>query len=199
MGHRDFKIEEYILNARTQFLTYNTLTVAFTVGETITGASSGKTAVVLANDGVSVLTVGSVSGVFTLNETLNGSITGVAKFSSLSSLTGNPVLVEDYKIMALTLASSGNGDFTIKFQSSISNTCPDFSAARSVTNRWEYIQVRDVQNDSAVDGDTGVTFSGSDDVLRFEVKNSGQKWLCATLTTYNAGIVTLTAKLFDNK
>lgn len=195
---RNTSNEQYILKARTQYLTYNTLTDAFTVGDTITGTSSGKTAVVLADDGVSVLTVGSVSGAFTADEAITGALSGAAKYESISSLTGNILQVEDWKFILFTLSSSGTGDFTIKFQASMSDDCPDFSAAKSATNRWDYIQVKDMQSGSAVDGDTGVTWT-ADDVVRYETIFSGYKWVCATLTTYNAGLITLTAKMCDNK
>lgn len=190
--------EQYILNARTQYLTYNTLTDPFTVGDTITGTTSSKTAVVLADDGVSKLTVGSVSGAFTAAEAITGALSGAAKFVSITGLTGNILQVEDWKFVLLTLSSSGTGDFTVKFQGSMSDTYPDFSAARSVSNRWEYVQVKDMQSGSAIDGDTGVTWS-ADDVVRLETIFSGYKWITATITTYNAGLITLTAKLCDNK
>lgn len=195
---RDSKPEQYIFSAKTRYMTYNTLTVAFTVGETITGATSNKTAVVLADDGVSILTVGSVSGAFTLNENLVGATSGRAKYSSITSLTGNLISAESYRFSQFTLSSSGTGDFVIKFQGSMSDTAPDFSAARSVSNRWEYIQVKDLASGTAVDGDTGITFSAADDVLRYETVFSGYKWLCATLTTYTAGLVTLSVKLYSN-
>lgn len=112
--------------------------------------------------------------------------------------TGKAIQVEDWRFVLFTLSSSDTGDFVIKFQGSMSDTCPDFSSAQSVTNRWEYIQVKDLQSGSAIDGDTGVTWS-ADDVTRYETVFSGYKWICATLTTYNTGKITLTAKMCDNK
>ncbi len=114
-------------------------------------------------------------------------------------VTGIAQEICDFKFVMLTLSSANSADFVIKFQISNSNECPDFSAPRSVTNRWDYVQVRDNQDNAAIDGDTGVTFSGTDDVRRFEVTTSGQKWFCATITTYNAGNITLTAKCFSNQ
>ena len=190
--------EQYIFNSKTQYLTYNTLTDAFTVGDTITGASSGKTAVVLVDDGIDTLTVGSVSGTFTVGEAITGAITGAAKYESITNLTGNAIQAEDWKFVLLTLSSANTGNFVIKFQGSMSDGCPDFSSARSVSNRWEYIQVKDLQSGSTVDGDTGVTWA-ADDVTRYETIFSGYKWVCATLTTYNTGNITLSVKLCDNK
>jgi len=112
--------------------------------------------------------------------------------------TGVAIQAEDWKFVLLTLSSSDTGNFTIKFQGSMSDTCPNFAAARTVSNRWEYIQVKDLQSGSAIDGDTGITWT-ADDVVRLETIFSGYKWVTATITTYSTGKVTLTAKLCDNK
>jgi len=196
---REVKQEQLIFDARTQYLTYSSLTGAFTVGQTLTGTDSSVTAVILADDGVSVLTVGTVSGIFIDGEAITDPITGAAVFDSISSLTGNIIQSEDYKFVQFTLSSVNDGDFVIKFQGSMSDGAPNFAAARSVANRWDYIQVKDLQSGSVVDGDTGVTFSAADDVLRYEAIFSGYKWVCATLTTYNAGNITLSVKLYDNR
>jgi hypothetical protein len=112
--------------------------------------------------------------------------------------TGLAHKVEDFQHVLLTLSSASNANFTIKFQASNSDSCPDFSAAQSVANRWDYIQVKDLQSGSAIAGDTGVAFAGTDDVRLFEVNSSGQTWICATITARSAGTVTLTAKPFSN-
>lgn len=112
--------------------------------------------------------------------------------------TGLIINVEDFQHVLLTLSSASSANFTIKFQASNSDTAPDFGAAQSVTNRWDYIQVKDLQSGSAINGDTGVAFAGTDDVRLFEVNSSGQKWLCATKTASSAGAVTLTVKPFNN-
>lgn len=120
-------------------------------------------------------------------------------FSAKTSTgTGKSILVDDFQHILLTLSSASSANFTIKFQGSNSDTAPDFSSAQSVTNRWDYIQVKDLQSGSAIGGDTGVAFAGTDDVRLFEVNNSGQKWICATKTASSAGAVTLTAKPFNN-
>jgi len=113
--------------------------------------------------------------------------------------TGLNILVEDFQHVLLTLSSASSANFTIKFQASNSDTAPTFSSAQSVTNRWDYIQVKDLQSGTAIGGDTGVAFAGTDDVRLFEVNSSGQKWLCATITARSAGAVTLTTKPFNNE
>ena len=120
-------------------------------------------------------------------------------FSAATATTdvGSAQLVENFRHVALTLATSGSANFTIKFQISNSRVKPDFTAARSATNRWEYVQVKDLQNNSAIDGDTGVSFSGTDDVRMFEVNTNGQKWISASITAYAAGSINLWSKPFS--
>lgn len=120
-------------------------------------------------------------------------------FSAAAATTtaGLPQLVENFRHVALTLATSGSANFTIKFQISNSPTAPDFTAARSAINRWEYVQVKDLQNNAAIDGDTGVAFAGTDDVRMFEVNTNGQRWIGAAITAYAAGAISLWSKPFN--
>jgi len=113
--------------------------------------------------------------------------------------TGVAISCEDFRYILLTLSSADTANFTIKFQGSMSDDCPDFSAARTVLNRWEYIQVKDMQSGSAIDGDTGVSFAAADDVLRYETVFSGYNWVSATISSYVAGSITLSVKLYNNK
>jgi len=107
--------------------------------------------------------------------------------------TGTVFTAIDRQHVVLTLSSSGSATYTIKFQGSNSDTKPDFSASRTVANRWEYIQVKDLQNAAAIDGDTGVAYTTTDDVRMFELNTNRLKWVCATLTVLSAGAVTLSA------
>ncbi len=195
--------EQFILNLRgSQVITYENLTGDFTIGQEITGDDSSATALIIDIDTLeNTLTVINVDGTFQAGEVITDPVDGSADFVSISDLelTGDAILVKDYKNVLFTIASDNDADFVIKFQGSMADVCPDFGSAHSATNRWDYIQVRDVQDDSAIDGDTGITFSGTDDVRRFEIKASAYDWVCATITTYNAGRITTTCKLYDNR
>jgi len=123
----------------------------------------------------------------------------IAIFSAKATTgTGLHQLVENFRHVALTLASASNANFTIKFQISNSKDAPDFSSARSATNRWEYVNVKDLQNNTGIDGDTGIAFAGTDDVRMVEVNTNGQRWICATITALSAGNVSLLMKPFSN-
>lgn len=123
----------------------------------------------------------------------------IAIFSNqATTATGIAPLVENFRHVQMTLSSASSANFTIKFQISNSVVAPDFSAARTTTNRWEYVSVKDLQSSTGIDGDTGVAFAGTDDVRMFEINTNGQRWVCATITAIAAGTVSLHMKPFSN-
>lgn len=113
---------------------------------------------------------------------------------------GNPVKCEDYQYKQFSLATDGGGtaNFTIKFQGSVSEDAPTFSSAQSVTNHWDYIDAIDLQDGTSIDGDTGVSVATSDDYRLFEINNKGLKWVCARITSYSAGSITVNLRVFNN-
>jgi len=124
----------------------------------------------------------------------------VAIFSAKATTgTALAYLIKDWQHIMLCLSSQTSANFTIKFQGSFSETAPDFSAAQSATNRWDYIQVKDYQNNAAIDGDTGIAFAGTDDVRLFELNTNGLKYVCATITARSAGSVNLHLSGFNNE
>lgn len=62
--------------------------------------------------------------------------------------------IQDYMHIMLTLSSASSANFTVKIQGSMSDTAPNFSAAQSNTNRRDYVQIKDYQSGSNIDGDT---------------------------------------------
>jgi hypothetical protein len=113
--------------------------------------------------------------------------------------TGRILSAIDRQHIVFTLSSASSGAFTVKFQWSNSDVAPDFSAARTTSNEWEYIQVKDYQNAAAIDGDTGIAFAGTDDVRIVELNDNVLKWVCATITAYSAGTVTLRVLWANNQ
>ena len=110
-----------------------------------------------------------------------------------------PMLVMDFMNVVATLASSGSANFTIKFQWSIQDSAPNFATAQSTTNRRDYIQVKDYQNNASIDGDTWISFAGTDDVRMIEWNTNGLKWIWATITARSAWAITLSVVWFDNE
>ena len=122
-----------------------------------------------------------------------------------STATGIAVLCEDYRHVIFSLATDGGSDasFTIKFQGAIdegatTDSAPAFGSAQTVTNHWDYIEVIDLQSGTAIDGDTGVAVAGADDYRLFEANINGLKYVCARLTAYAEGEITVKVRLFND-
>ena len=109
------------------------------------------------------------------------------------------VLVENFQHILATLSSSWSANFTIKFQWSMQLDRPDFSAPQSSTNTWDYIQVKDYQNNASIDGDTGIAFAGTDDVRIVELNTNNLRWVGATITARIAGSINLFIVWSDNQ
>lgn len=111
---------------------------------------------------------------------------------------GSSIKVDDYKDLIMSFGTASSANLTVKFQGSISDTAPDFSAAQSVSNHWDYIGVIDLQSGSAIAGDTGIALTGTDDFRTLLVNTDGLRWLCAVVTARSAGSVTVKVVGFNN-
>lgn len=102
---------------------------------------------------------------------------------------GSYVDVSNYRDVVYQISSSGSANFTVKFKASLSLAVPDFSAAASATNAWFYVQSKDLNNQASYDGNVGVVFTGTDQVLGCEINTNLIKWLCPQVTAISAGHV----------
>jgi len=78
----------------------------FTLGETVTGGTSGATAVVYHNSGDFILVKESINGTFVLNETITGSTSGV---TATTHPTSGPVLSKNYSQHYSTITNLWSG------------------------------------------------------------------------------------------
>lgn len=106
--------------------------------------------------------------------------------------------VSDYRHIVLIVGTESNANLTVKFQGSADSVAPTFSSAQSVANHWDYIQIKDLEDGSTVDGDTGFAVTGTDDFRLFEVNTNGLRWFNANVTARSAGSVTVKIALFKN-
>ena len=113
----------------------------------------------------------------------------------------------EYRHAIFSFATDGGADaaLTVKFQGSIGTgiganmeVAPAFGSAQSVTNQWDYLEVIDLQNGNAIDGDTGMTVAGVDDYRLFEAQINGMQYICATVTARTQGEVTITVRLYND-
>lgn len=105
-------------------------------------------------------------------------------------LAGIPINVEHYRNVCFQIYSSGNANFTVKFAISYSPTAPNFAAAASSTNVWSYVQVKDLQAPgTGINGNTGISYTGTDVVTSCEANTDFIKWFCPIITAQSAGRV----------
>lgn len=109
---------------------------------------------------------------------------------------GSTLNVEDYKHIVLAIGTASSANLTVKIQGSISDEAPTFSSAQSVSNHWDYVQCKDLEDQASLDGDTGFVVTGTDDFRLVEVNTNGLKWINANVTARSAGSVTIKALPF---
>lgn len=109
---------------------------------------------------------------------------------------GSTLNVEDYKHIVLAIGTASSANLTVKIQGSISDEAPNFAAAQSVSNHWDYVQAKDLEDQASLDGDTGFVVTGTDDFRLVEVNTNGLKWINANVTARSAGSVTIKALPF---
>ena len=126
--------------------------------------------------------------------------TGTGTHTFTMQDTGNAIFVKDFANAILTFATDGGGDaaLTVKIQGSIQETCPDFSAAQSASNMWDYIDVVDLEDQSSIDGDTGVAVAAADDYRQLEANINSLNWINCIISGWTEGEVTVKAFLTTN-
>jgi len=92
---------------------------------------------------------------------------------------GTTMFIGDYQHKIITIATSGMGagdSIVFKFAASTQDDAPTFSTAKSATNRWDYVRVRDLQSGDLILGDDGITIE-ADDVRQYAVEDDNFNWL----------------------
>lgn len=102
---------------------------------------------------------------------------------------GNAFYVKDFRHVVVTI-SGASADLVIKAAGAISDVEPDWTDTPSADNPYSFVQMRDYEDNSAVNGDDGITFGGSNDVSMLEINTNGLVWLNFIVSGYNAGSVT---------
>lgn len=110
-----------------------------------------------------------------------------------------PVLVEGFRNIELNLHLEGTPTFTIKIQGSNQELAPDFSAAQSSTNSYDGVAIVDLEDQADIDGDTGISVSGSADHRHVEVNTNKLRWLSIIMSGWTGGTLTAYMTVGDNK
>lgn len=137
---------------------------------------------------------------FMVSKTLNGptvDITSTGTGTHSFNLIGKVISICDWRHIELGLFTANSSNSTIKIQISDQDDV-NFANAASATNRWSYVQLKNLDDAATVNGSTGLVTAGTDFAKTYEVNINGQKWLSANFTAYTAGNVNLTVKSFNN-
>jgi len=104
---------------------------------------------------------------------------------------GQMDLVSDFRHLALAVDGVGATELTVKIVGSMQEQAPNFAAAQSPTNQWDFLELKDLEDGSAIDGDIGIVFGGTADNRQFEVNTNLVRWVSAVVSGYAAGSVTV--------
>lgn len=137
---------------------------------------------------------------FEISETLDGSSltfsdSGVGTFTYW--LKGKVIFVADFVDIVLAMHTKENASLTFKVYGSIAESMPNFFLAKDEDNIWDTVQVKDLEDNAGVDGDTGITIAGTDDVKQFAVNTAGLNYLTAEITSFTAGKLGLSASCYE--
>ena len=116
---------------------------------------------------------------------------------------GRSVLCQDFAHAILSVEVGTDATMTLKIQGSlgdsVTNTddAPDFSAAQSQSNAWDYVEVVDLEDGSSIDGDTGISLDGAD-VRQFEVNINALRWLNVIISAWTDGDVSVRCRLYND-
>jgi hypothetical protein len=116
-------------------------------------------------------------------------ITDTGTGAHTAVLKGRTRLVEGFRHIELHMDTAGTATMTSKIQGSQQETMPDFNAAQSGTNRWDYIEIKDLNDHTTATGDTGVAQVGADDHRVFEVNTNALRWINVAITSWTQGTI----------
>lgn len=139
-----------------------------------------------------------------VKEPMSGGRTAEAERTLFNATTSaswvtNPVRIDSYRFIALMLTATSTPTSTIKFACSNQDTPPNFSNVASASNHWDYVDVIDSQSDTSIDGDTGISFTSTNDVRNLIVNIEVCTWFSAQISSYTSGTTTLKMKPATNQ
>lgn len=113
--------------------------------------------------------------------------------------------VSDFRNCVLSITGSPTANLKVfvmgAARTSDYGTAPDFtirSSARNEVHNWDFVEVVDLQDGTAIDGDTGIDLNGN--VIRIvEVNVNSLDWLAVRVTSVSAGTVTVVGAFTTNE
>ena len=138
------------------------------------------------------------STTFEISTTKGGTVLDIATAASAGGgeffteeKSGTAFPAGNYPYVTFSLDAEEVPSIAFKFVGSIQETEPNWYASQSQANQYEYIGVFDVATQTEIEGDTGLTFSGTDDHRTFEVYANVLNWITVITQQYASGSVTV--------
>lgn len=144
--------------------------------------------------------IDATTNTFQLSATMGGAavdITDTGSGTHSFHLKGKKVLCKGGEHIELSVHTNGSANFNLKIQKSQQSNV-DFNAAQSVSNRWDYAQIIDLNDGIPYDGDSGITLSGIDDNREFEININGSTWVTVVISSWVAGTIDAKISLYSN-
>lgn len=111
---------------------------------------------------------------------------------------GNAINIENYKNNEIMVDTDGGGDAEMDLMVLVSyqKTAPNFSAAQAVDNSYYKVALKDLDSQTAYAGSTGIgaLINGNDLHKGFNVEANNPVWICAEVSGYVAGEITVRLK-----
>ena len=122
-------------------------------------------------------------------------ITDIGTGTHTYHLKGKVIYVGDFTTSDLTIDFGSTPTMTIKLQGSVQDSV-DLNAAQGADNRWDYVECVDLEDGTAIDGDTGIACAGSVDHRLIEANINGLTWITVAITAYTTGVLNITIRSF---
>ncbi len=172
--------------------------VVFTTSDTLPAGLSTGTVYWVRDVTTNTFKVASTSSVDGGGPVVDITDTGTGTHTFTVHDIGRSIYVGDVDSIVISLNSASNANIDTLFMGSAQEDCPDFSAAKSSTNQIDTIEVVDQEDGTAIDGDTGISLTGTDDNRIFEMNASKLNWINCLFSGWSAGTITIKVACYSN-
>lgn len=109
------------------------------------------------------------------------------KFAKVATTTTHKIPeTADYRHFMFAVHASATTTGSVRVKASFEQDCPDFTAASSADNSWEYVAVRELSSGTLIAGATGAAVSASTINKNYEAEINGAYHI-ALETTITSG------------
>lgn len=127
----------------------------------------------------------------------------ISQFLNAKAATGaSPAIpCREYRNAVIQLSAPTNSSLTYKFVGAIGDTAPDFTAAQSATNVYDFLEVVDLEDGTAYDGDEGIVIDNTPAEVNcrlFEVNTNVLDYVGVVVSAYTDGSLSASIALADN-